>query len=346
MIKTVPPELRLAILQRIHKLETENKELKHVIEKTKGKLITLDSIKDNPAQMRFYTGFVNYGTFMALFDYLEPKAAQMRYWRGGQVSAKQTKNYTSQKDNKLSKLDEFFMVMMRLRLGLLVEDISKRFGISVAEFSKIFITWINLLYHELTTLCQFTSKEKSQESLPNQFKNFPHTRVIIDCTELFIQRPSSLEARRQTFSNNKHHNTFKFLIGISPNGAIIYVSRAWGGRASDKHITRNSDFMSHIESGDGVMADRGFDLKAEMTPLGAQLIIPAFKGSERNQISSEEVMQSKRVSEVRIHVERAIGRVRTFHILDTDMSLTMKDTAEQIFTVCAFLTNFQSQYIS
>ena len=126
---------------------------------------------------------------------------------------------------------------------------------------------------------------------------------------------------------------------------MTYVSRAWGGRASDKHITRNSDFTNFVEAGDGVMADRGFDIQAEMNPLGAQVIIPAFKGSNWSQISPEEVMQSKRVSEVRIHVERAIGRVRTFHILDSDMKLSMKNIAEQIFTVCAYLTNFQSQYI-
>ena len=98
--------------------------------------------------------------------------------------------------------------------------------------------------------------------MPEQFKNFKNTRVIIDCTELFTQRTTSLEAQRQTFSKYKHHNTFKFLLGISPIGAIIYVSRARRGRASARHITRNSDFMSHVEEGDGVMADRGFDVQA------------------------------------------------------------------------------------
>ena len=341
----MPPDLRLMVLKQIEELETENKMLKEKIESTSKKVLSLDNIKDNPAEMRYYTSFVNFGTFMALFNYLEPKALLLKYWRGGQQSSKPSKHYTSRKDNQLSKLDEFFLVMVRLRLGLLAGDLAKRFAISEAEVSRIFTTWINFLYFELKDLCQFTSQEKTRESLPEQFKNFPHTRVIIDCTELFIQRPSSLEAKRQTFSNYKHHNTFKFLIGISPNGAVTYVSRAWGGRASDKHITRNSDFTNFVEAGDGVMADRGFDIQAEMNPLGAQVFFPAFKGSNRSQISPEEVMQSKRVSEVRIHVERAIGRVRTFHILDSDMKLSMKDIAKQIFTVCAYLTNFQSQYI-
>ena len=146
MLRTVSPRIRLAVLQRIEKLEKEKQELEEVVEYTRDKVVTLDSIKDDPAQMRYYTGFVNYGTFLALFKYLEPKAAVMRYWRRGQESCNLTKHYTHHKSKKLTKIEEFFMVMMRLRLGLLVVDISKRFGISKAEFSKIFTTWINLLY--------------------------------------------------------------------------------------------------------------------------------------------------------------------------------------------------------
>ena len=44
---------------------------------------------------------------------------------------------------------------------------------------------------------------------PQQFSKYPNTRVIIDCTELYIQRPSSLVSQSETFSNYKHHNTFK-----------------------------------------------------------------------------------------------------------------------------------------
>ena len=40
--------------------------------------------------------------------------------------------------------------------------------------------------------------------------------IIIDCFEIFIERPSNLLARAQTFSNYKHHNTVKVLIGITP----------------------------------------------------------------------------------------------------------------------------------
>ena len=48
--------------------------------------------------------------------------------------------------------------------------------------------------------------------------------VIIDCLEVFIEEPSNLLARAQTFSNYKHHNTIKILIGITPQGSISFVS--------------------------------------------------------------------------------------------------------------------------
>jgi len=60
--------------------------------------------------------------------------------------------------------------------------------------------------------------------------------VAIDCFEIFIERPTNLLARTQTFSNYKNHNTIKILIGITPQGTISYVSEAWDGRTSDKYL--------------------------------------------------------------------------------------------------------------
>jgi hypothetical protein len=59
-----------------------------------------------------------------------------------------------------------------------------------------------------------------------------------DCTEIFVQTPSSLENQSQTYSNYKSHSTFKALVGISTTGAVVFISKLWGGSASDVEITR------------------------------------------------------------------------------------------------------------
>ena len=41
---------------------------------------------------------------------------------------------------------------------------------------------------------------------------------------------------------NTNTKTTKFLIGISPQGVITFISKAWDGRTSDKYLNENSVF--------------------------------------------------------------------------------------------------------
>ena len=113
--------------------------------------------------------------------------------------------------------------------------------------------------------------------MPDEFKLFPSTRIVIDCTEIFTEVPSSMKNQSQTWSEYKHHNTWKALVGISPSWAITFVSKLWLGRVSDKEITMKSGLNSLTEPGDNVMADRGFNI-ADILPVVVTLNIPQVKG--------------------------------------------------------------------
>ena len=109
---------------------------------------------------------------------------------------------------------------------------------------------------ELKQLIVWPDHEILRKSLPECFKpSYARATCIIDCSEVFIQRATSLSARNETFSNYKSHNTAKFLVAISPTGAVIFASKCWGGRASDKLITTKSDLLDNIMHGDVVLAD-------------------------------------------------------------------------------------------
>ena len=93
---------------------------------------------------------------------------------------------------------------MRLRLGLMNEDLADGFGISTCSASNIFTTWITLLTKVLGH-CMLTwlPQESVQKILPAIFRKVGHskTRCMIDCTEVFIEHPKSLHARAATWSN-------------------------------------------------------------------------------------------------------------------------------------------------
>ena len=144
---------------------------------------------------------------------------------------------------KLSHGDELLLVCIKLRLSMPHEDLSYRFRIAVSSVSKIFHCWIDDMSRELHRLICWPDRTKIRQTLPDCFKPmYSHATCIIDCSEIFLERPSSLLARAQTYSQYKHHNTVKFLIAISPTGAIIFLSKCWGGRVSDKYLTANCGF--------------------------------------------------------------------------------------------------------
>ena len=191
-------------------------------------------------------------------------------------------------------------------------------------------------------------------TLPKIFKQeFPRLTSIVDCFEIFVERPSRLNARAQLWSNYKHHSTVKVFIACTPLGSVSYLSSVWGGRASDVNIVRQSDFISrkyHLH-GDQILADRGFTLQEDFATIGVELIMPSFTKGKK-QLSASEVDHSRRISSIRIHIERVIGLLRNrYRILKGPLKLTdikcHKEEADnvdlcridKIVRVCACLAN-------
>ena len=73
-------------------------------------------------------------------------------------------------------------------------------------------------------------------------------------------KPSSYLVKCCTWSQYKHYNTAKYLVSVTPQGNISYISKGWGGRTSDKYIIENCGYLRYLSPGDLVLADRGFNV--------------------------------------------------------------------------------------
>ncbi|XP_033727561.1 uncharacterized protein LOC117316886 [Pecten maximus] len=314
------------------KLELEN--LKKEMKKSKW---CIEKIANDDQKTKFYTGLPTFAVFLWLFNFLQPKAQRMKYWIGSNTA--QASDRCRSSTGSLQIIDQLFAVLMRLRLGLFTADIAERFHISEGTFSKYFSTWISLLFQELKLLNPFPSRDIVNRTMPSSFKSkYPSVRVILDCTEIFIQRSSSLLNQCMTFSSYKHHTTVKFLVGITPSGVISFVSEGWPGKTSDRLLTIESGILDLLDENDSVMADKGFTIRDVLEEKKCKLNIPPFRGNSP-QFTTEQIFETQEVASLRIHVERSIGRVKNFHILDGVFPLTLSPLVSKIFKVACWLTN-------
>jgi hypothetical protein len=99
------------------------------------------------------------------------------------------------------------------------------------------------------------SREQVDKHMPEAFRE-KYPKVIIDCTEIKCQMPSSFLLNSQLCSSYKNHTTLKGLIGITPGGCISFISELYTGRLSDREIVERSTFLEQsFDIGDLVMAD-------------------------------------------------------------------------------------------
>ncbi|XP_072142117.1 uncharacterized protein [Dermacentor andersoni] len=243
---------------------------------------------------------------------------------------------------------------MRLRLGLLCGDLARRYEVSVAYVSGTFSRVLDDLVKIMQEVVVRLSRSRLRASMPERFRNSEYSRTtcIFDCTEALMQRPWKLMARSQRVSQYKGANTMKFLTVIAPNGFIMFVSDVYGGRASDKYIVKTCGVEEYLLPGDEIMADRGFKLDPYLEVQGIKMNRSAFTKvfilffSGEDQLPESEVTETRRIASLRIHVERAINRIKTYRIFKQVLPIKSRKYASKIVLVCAGLCNLKRPLIN
>ncbi|XP_013399039.1 uncharacterized protein LOC106165380 [Lingula anatina] len=292
-------------------------------------LYSFSAFENDDKKVSFYTGLPDLETLKVAFDLIE---------------------YQMSNSSKcLSKENQFMLCMIKLRLNYCFQDIAYQLNVSLSTVQKCFHSVLDLLYIRLSFFVKWPERESLRISMQMSFRKEFGTKVavILDCFELKIEKPSAPLSKVYTYSNYKHYHSVKYLIGIAPQGVITFISEGWGGRTSDKHITEESGILENLLPGDIVMVDRGFTIEESVNFYQAELAIPAFtKG--KSQLHPMDVEGTRKIANVRIHVERVIGLVcRKFGILDGTIPIDFLKlrngetvpTIDKIVHVCCFLTN-------
>lgn len=239
--------------------------------------------------------------------------------------------------------DQILMTLMKLRQDYTNLHLAWLFQCSSTLVSNVIFTFIDVLHEVLfkDLMTTVPSREKNALSLPSSFQMYRHCRMIIDCTDVEIATPGSMDLQKQTYSTYRSMHSFKILLGVAPNATITYCSPLYPGSASDKAIVAKSGILETFKPGDLILADKGF-LISDIVPEGVSVNIPPFLNHGR--LTKSEIKLTKGIAQNRIHVERANARLKGFRILRF-IPYTLRSQADKVVQLCCALVNFQNPLI-
>ncbi|XP_065304320.2 uncharacterized protein [Dermacentor albipictus] len=243
--------------------------------------------------------------------------------------------------NELRIEDKLLLFLIKLRHGMPFSLLGALFDVHRTTAARIFKGMLVNLNVATKSWVYWPSRNVIQSTMPPAFKeHYPSCRVIIDCTELETEIPNGVGKQNLWYSHYKSRHTIKYLIGIAPNGLVTFVSKAFGGRTTDSVATVESGFLSLLEPGDLVLADKGFSgIKTGVGTQKATLVLPPFASSQ--QFTESEVNATYETASVRIHVERVIQRLKIFDITHK-IPCELTSYADAILHMIAIITNLKS----
>ena len=201
---------------------------------------------------KFYTGItVNQFNHLYVLEKVG-NVYELRYWKGKKTKSPKKLRKNRMKQNKITPRSQMIIMLMKLRQRFPNKDLAYRYEISISTVSSIINTLIQYLFKVTSGIRVkiFPSRELIQKHLPACFKSFKNTCVVIDCFEIFVQSSRNFAEQGNMYSSYKNHPTLKCLVGISPSGAITFLSDVYESSISDKDITVKSGLVDLLDPGD------------------------------------------------------------------------------------------------
>ncbi|XP_077507951.1 uncharacterized protein LOC144119112 [Amblyomma americanum] len=246
----------------------------------------------------------------------------------------------------LSNEDGVLLTLIKLDHNMSFALLGVLFGIHRTTPSKIFKASVIILAEIMKNAVFWPSKEAVVDNLTVYFKECSSVRAVLDCTEIPNEWPKDMESQLLTYSWYKGVYTAKVLVCETPGGHISYVSKAYGGRASDSYITKESKILElFLPSIDSVMVDKGFLIDKLCLEHQITMVRPTFL-RKRKQLTKNEAEENQSYAAACVHVERAIQRMKVFKIFTGNLGTELFAYIDDIIQVIAGIVNLSKPIFS
>jgi len=319
-------DLHSQIIAHNNVLREENLRLKVKVCEFSEELLSGDDMK-----VKFYTGFNAFVDLKYVYEIIAEKVKYNAFYF-------------------LSKFQEFLIVIIRLRLNLLEQDLAFRFGVSQGTIRNIINKWLPIMSNSLSYLIHCPERGITFETLPDCFKAaFGNKMVlVIDSLEVHVERPL---VKTGTMLRNKNGSPQKFLI-VMAQGSISSIYKLSSAQGPD-NVIRERSIFENLMSGDIVLCGKELSLGNRVGMYQSKFSPRVYSKGQALTPSQERQAMSEQ-DNLMIYANNILGFVKQeFRILQSPVPSVYLDPSgvdgecliDHILTVCCALVNFSSSVV-
>lgn len=198
--------------------------------------INEESFADNNKKVVFYTGLSTRCLLKTIFSFIKP------YLRVGGNST-------------LSPFQQLIVTLIRLCLNLQIQDIGYIFSVHNSTISSTFLHVIDVLYVKFKPLnrwpdCHILRKIMSM-AFRRHFPSCVETSIVLK--SFWINPQVCLLGHKRILPINITILSSIYLIGVTPQSTVSFISNGWSGRTNDKYLTEHSTLYKCPLPGDTML---------------------------------------------------------------------------------------------
>ena len=248
--------------------------------------------------------------------------------------------YSKRVHSNVSLDDEVLILFMKMKTNLTFTCMATLFRLHYQTLSTSFYRILPFVRVICEPLVPWPTQQQILSNMPHYFRpDYEDVVSVLDCTEIAIKKPKCLHCRINAYSHYKGKETAKYLISVTPGGTISYVSAGYGGKCSDKQIVVHEKILEKFKIGEAVMTDKGFHIDQECKNYGVKLVRPPFLRSKLPQLSHTDATENMSIAAARVHVERAIQRIKLFDIFNGRIDTRLLPVLDNLVFIACAITN-------
>ncbi len=298
----------------LSKIEQINKNLESELRRFR---LAEETILQDPARCLLFTGLKN-NICKSVFNAVKSELPH--------VSGSYVKQWES-----------FILTLYKLKMNHSFEFIGDQFQLDQKILMTLFYHCIDAIYHKYRGNISWPHRTNNILGQPEVLKHLFNEKftMIVQSIVISIEVPEN--SLRTKFQQRK------FLIGISTNNYINFVSDGFPASTGNLDLLYKSGFLDHLEQGDIILGSAKFF--EDTTEDAMQTAIYQKVGPKEISLFETAGVETSKVKLVLdLTVQKIIRSVKTkYKILNKDQSLVLRDTSirtvDKLVKVCCSLQN-------